>query len=283
MNQDQHIIPKIYLKQFGYQDRDGRWKVPTLNLHEIELMNRIDKTLIRQSNIKSLLTEVNIYDIPISNDEKKLLEDFLQLTEDNFPKVIEELKNNEELTPNKKDMLVGFVSLLFVRTFDYRMILHQVIDQKDYAYLKAIFKGNTKRIENVLNMPKESAINFLIAFSGGYIYDCLQNFKVSIIKAIPDEKWATTDNPVLIKCKSNEKMQLDFMGIDTKVVCPLTPEYLAYIDHEDSKISIYENMDKLDKNKVNEVSKNTFEKIWHDVTDRSRITKYLIIPSGNKK
>jgi len=62
-DQKQHIIPQTYLKQFGYKDQQGRWKVPTFNIEEIPLMNKINKTLVRQSNIESLLREENVFDL----------------------------------------------------------------------------------------------------------------------------------------------------------------------------------------------------------------------------
>ena len=142
-------------------------------------------------------------------------------------------------------MLLGFISLLFVRTKDYRMILNFVIENKDYPYLNGILEGNQKRIETVLNLPRKSAINFLTAFSGGYVYKCLQNFKVSIIKTISEEKWATTDNPVLVAGKADEEKRIDFMGIDTKMMCPLSPDFLAYIDHKDSSVQIYQGFENL--------------------------------------
>lgn len=281
MNQNQHIIPQVYLKQFGYKSKDGVWKVPTFNVEEIELMNKIDKTLVRQSNIKSLLAEINIYDLPIAEKDKKLLEDFFQLTENEYPKVIEELNKKEKISSKSRDSLVGFISLLFVRTNDYRLILEAVLDKKDYLYLEAIFDGNKERIKKLFSLPKKSAINFLIAFSGGYIYKCLKNFKISIIKSTAEEKWATTDNPVLVICKNYKDKQLDFMGIDTKVICPISPDYLAYIDHEKSHEKIYEGTNELIENRINIVDKITFEKIWYDLTDISRITKYLIVPTSN--
>jgi len=77
--------------------------------------------------------------------------------------------------------------------------------------------------------------------------------------------------------------KLDFMGIDTKVICPITPDYLVYIDHKDSNNRLYDGLDKLVENEINVISKETFEKIWYDIFDRSRITKYLIAPTERKK
>lgn len=279
MKQNQHIIPQVYLKQFGYQTINGIWKVPTVNIEQLELMNKINKKLIQKSNIKSLLTEVNLYDIS-SGDNRKMLEEFFQLAEDNYPKAIRELNSTGTLSLNNKEILIGFISLLLVRTIDYRKFLDLVIKRKDLTYLNGILENNKNRVEYILSLPKETAINYLTAFSGGYIYNCLKGFKLHIIKAIPEEKWVTTDNPVLVKCNSFEGIKVDFMGIDTKVICPITSEYLGYIDHKDSNIELYDGLDKLVENEINEVSRDIFEKIWCDITDKSRITKYLIVPIG---
>ena len=283
MNQKQHIIPQVYLKQFGYRDKNGTWKVPTFNIGELDLMQKLGKTLVRQSNIKSLLQEVNIYDIPIGEMDKKVLEEFFTLAENHYPKVIEEISLRNELTVEKKEMLLGFISLLYVRTKDYRIILNRVIENKDLTYMLGIFEGDKKRIDNLLRLPREAAINFLIAFSGIYLYKCLQNFNVKIIKAISEEKWATTDNPVSVTCKLNEKQELDFMGIDTKIICPLSPDYLAYIDHTGSEINLFEGCENLIENKVNEIPKQTFEKIWHALINKNRATEYLVIPTLRKE
>lgn len=179
-------------------------------------------------------------------------------------------------------MLLGFIALLFVRTKDYRMILNNVIENKDYIYMNGVLEGNLKRIQSILNLPRKSAVNFLTAFSGGYIYRCLQSFRVSIIKAIPEEKWATTDNPVLAMGIADKQKRIDFMGVDTKMMCPLSPDYLAYIDHRDSSLQVYEGFENLEENQVNEIDKKTFKKIWHRLTDLSRITEYLIAPTERK-
>lgn len=277
--QKQHIIPEVYLKQFGYQYKGGIWKVPTFNMEEIELMNRLDKTIIKQSTIKSLLQEINIFDIPEIKENKKLLENFLKLTEDHYPKVMNEVQSDQLISANTRSMLLGFISLLFTRSPDYRLILRSVIQDKDMVYLKGIMDGDERRISIILNLPIESGINYLIAFSAGFIFKIIQNFRVSIIKNIPGEKWATTDNPVTVICKADNQKRLDFMGVDTKILFPMSPEYLAYLDHKDSSINLITGLEHLKENQINEIGSDAFTNIWLRVTDKSRITKYLILPA----
>ena len=246
-------------------------------------MQKLDKTIVRQSNIKRLLHEENIYDIPIGEMDKRVLEEFFTLTETHYPQVIDEIKLENELTVERREMLLGFISLLYVRTKDYRTILDNVIENNDLTYMLGIFAGDRRRVDKLLRLPRKAALNFLIAFSGIYVYKCLQNFSVKIIKTISEEKWATTDNPVSVTCKLTEKQQIDFMGIDTKIICPLTPDYLAYIDHKESEINIYEGCENLVENKVNEIPEGTFKKIWKDLINKNRATEYLIVPTMNKK
>lgn len=272
----------MYLRQFGYKDKNGAWKVPTFNIGELGLMTKLDKTLVRQSNIKSLLQEINIYDIPIGEKDKKLLEKFFMLAEAHYPQVINEIKTKNELTPEKRDMLLAFISFLFVRTKDYRFLLNQIIEKKDVTYMLGVLEGNRARVDKLLSLPRKAAINFLIAFSGVYIYNCLQNFNLKIVKTIPEEKWATTDNPVLVNCILNEKQQVDFMGIDTKFICPLSADYLVYIDHRDSDTVLFKGCENLVENKVNEISKSIFENIWHALINKTRVTEYIIVPTIKK-
>jgi hypothetical protein len=281
MNQKQHIIPQVYLKQFGYLDKNRTLKVPVLDIEEIPLMEQINKTIIHQSNIESLLREENIYDIPINGTDKRQLEDFFKLTEDNYQQVIDEIKTTRELSSDKMQKLIAFISLLYVRTKDFRLILNHVIDNNDFTYINGILSNNRKRLNAIVELPKNSAINFLTAFSGGYVYNCLQHFRVAIIETIPDKKWATSDNPVMISFKADENKRIDFMGIDTKIFCPLSPDYLAYIDHKDSKYNVYNELLCLEENRTNKISKETFESIMNNITSKSRITKYLIIPNEN--
>jgi len=82
--------------------------------------------------------------------------------------------------------------------------------------------------------------------------------------------------------KADEEKRIDFMGIDTKLMCPLSPDFLAYIDHKDSSVQIYQGFENLKEKQVNEIDKDTFEKIWHHLTDMRRITEYLIAPTERK-
>lgn len=279
--QKQHIVPEVYLKQFGYKDKGGIWKVSTFNIEEIGLMNKLNKDLIRQSNIKTLLQEVNIFDIPEIDENRRLLEKIFKLTEDHYPHIIEAVKAHQFISSDNRSKLLGFISLLYTRSPDHRYILRSVIQNKDMVYLKGIMDGDQTRINYLFQLPIESGINFLIAFSAGFIFRALLNFRVSLIKNIPGETWATTDNPVTIICKADETKRLDFMGIDTKIIFPMSPEYLAYIDHRESKIDIYKGIDNLKENHVVEISQETFTTIWMQVTDLSKITKYMIFSNEN--
>ena len=59
INQNQHIIPQVYLKQFGYVLND-QYKVSVL---------KIGEKFTPQKSIKSFLAQTNIFDIKSDNPE----------------------------------------------------------------------------------------------------------------------------------------------------------------------------------------------------------------------
>jgi hypothetical protein len=279
-DQNQHIIPQTYLKQFGYKDKHGRWRVPVFNIEQIPLMNNINKTLVKQSNIKSLLREQNIYDLSGTIENKKHLDNTFKILEDCYPLIINEINETKRISIESKQKLITFISFLFVRTYDFRGIADHLLKSRNRDYLEAIIEDNKDRINTLLSLPVEKAINFLIGFSGFYISKVLSQFEITIIETIETEKWATTDNPVLVQCKATGNI-IDFLGIDTELLCPISQDYLVFIFHPNSTFSQNE-LRKLHTNEVNKISIGLYESIWYKLVDKSRVTKYIIVPSMNK-
>jgi len=279
-DQNQHIIPQTFLKQFGYKDKHGRWKVPTFNVEEIPIMNDINKTLVKQSNIESLLREQNIYDLSGKIENKKQLDNTFKILEDCYPSIIKEINETKRISNESKEKLITFISFLFIRTHDFREIAEHLLKTKNQDYLEAVIGDNKNRINTLLSLPVEKAINFLIGFSGFYISKVLFHFEIIIIETIETEKWATTDNPVLLQCKTTDNI-IDFLGIDTEILCPISQDYLVFIFHPDSNFS-HNELRKLNINEVNKTSIELYEKIWHKLVDKSRVTKYIIVPSMKK-
>jgi hypothetical protein len=72
------------------------------------------------------------------------------------------------------------------------------------------------------------------------------------------------------------------MGIDSKILCPLSPDFLIYIDHIDSSSQLYNGFESLNENQVNEIEKESFDDIWKRLTNINRISEYLILPTERK-
>ncbi len=223
------------------------------------------------------MQEVNIYDIPEAQEDPRMLEMFLKLTEDEYTSIIEELKNDNSLSMNGKAKLLGFVSLMFSRTHDFKAILTNMIQNKNLDFINHLLENKMDRLKYIRSLPVESAVNFLIAFSGGYLYNALTYFNVTLIKSKPDERWATTDNPVSIKCHV-ENSRIEFMDENTKLYFPISPDYLACFYHPATNIKD-SGFELLNTNSVNEITPENFNKTWLAITHRDRITKYMIIPA----
>jgi len=243
-------------------------------------MNKISKTLVRQSNIESLLREENVFDLSGKLGNKKQLERTFKILEDTYPTIISEIDRTRKISVESKQKLLTFISFLFIRTYDFRQIAEDILRSRDEGYISAIIGEHKKRIDTLLSLSIDNAINFLIGFSVYYIAKILSLFEIVIIETIESEKWATTDNPVHIQCKATGRI-IDFLGIDTEILCPISQNYLVFIFHPKSDFSqnILRN---LNRNEVNKISIELYERIWYKLVDQSSVTKYIIVPSMKK-
>ncbi len=81
--QDQHKIPQVYLKRFGYVDSNNQWKI------SIKIRG---ERFIRQKSIKSFNSVSNIFDI--DSDDPRIPRMFEQLNselETEYNNIINEL------------------------------------------------------------------------------------------------------------------------------------------------------------------------------------------------
>ncbi len=61
--ENQHILAQVYLKGFGYKDRNNQWKISTLDRDQVPIMEKYNKKRISQKSIESFLSETNIFDL----------------------------------------------------------------------------------------------------------------------------------------------------------------------------------------------------------------------------
>lgn len=268
-NQNQHRISQVYLKQFGYKDKNGKnW----ISVWEIGSEYTDNKS------IKSFSAERNIFDLPFSDiNEKRKFEEFNGDIETYYPKILSGLDQNQKLTDKSKAYLISLIVNLLCRneSFSKQIDCFLRTDKRDYFLAEITLyhddKGNQLK-ESLKKIKIDYQLN-IVLFSVWY-YLCKKltssNFDYVILKGFSNRGWATSDNPVIIKNNINENTLL---SKETEIFFPISRNYLFYLDHMDYNKS---NSLKVNKQEIVQSSQELHAKI-HDLIWRNA-KQYLIFP-----
>ncbi len=228
-NQYQHRISQVYLRQFGYKDKNGKkW----LSVWEIGSEYTDNKS------IKSFSAEKNIFDLPFVNpNERRKFEELNGDIETYYPIIIEDLNVKQKLTEKSKGYLISFIVNLLCRSKSFREQINTFLqtDQRDYLLTEITVyhsdRGNQLR-KSLEKIKINDQLN-IILFSAWY-YLCKKltssNFDYVILKDFSNRGWVTSDNPVVIKKNINDQTLL---SKETEIYFPISPNYLFYLDHMD--------------------------------------------------
>lgn len=233
--QNQHKIPQVYLKQFGYKS-NGQWKVSVKVLGE---------KFIRQKSIESFMSEINVF--KIESDEPKIhniFEEFNCLLENEYIKIIEDLDIRRELSHKSQAYLFQFIPNLLIRTDSFRLIVRDLLESDARKNFLTIIcshaVSNTVKLHDcvffkMMNEPPvdESIVNKALIFFADHIFRKIACFQIVILQSQEDKPWFTTDNPVVF---NNILTKFNFFTNESDVYFPLNPKYLLYFHHRESKV-----------------------------------------------
>lgn len=228
-DQGQHRISQTYLRQFGFQDRNKKWRISTWKLGE---------EFTRNKSIKIFTKELNIFDLPSKNIKtKRTFEDFSGQLETYYPSLIQEIKTNEKLSEKGLAILAQYMINLLCRVIPFRKTINYLLksDKRDY-FLREITlyhedKGK-QLIESLDKIKIEHQLNFVIFSVWYYFINKLtsSNFDYVILKDYQNRGWITTDNPVVLINNLNE---YTLFSKETEIYFPISKNYCLYIDHRD--------------------------------------------------
>ncbi|WP_299760971.1 DUF4238 domain-containing protein [uncultured Pontibacter sp.] len=228
--QDQHKIPQVYLKQFGYL-QGTQWKVSVLSRGE---------NFTRQKSIKSFTAETNIFDITHHNSIViRLFESLNCALETEYNQIISELESGEAISFKSHAILVQLVPNFICRSDYWRDYIRGFLQHKNKPYfIRDILAHHTQSYEEYLQLDKtdlyyslvysnvtESLVNEVLLFFTDFIFHRTQHYDVVILESPDCREWFTSDNPVLLK---NEWVGMEMFGINSEIYLPLSPKYLAY-------------------------------------------------------
>lgn len=235
-NQDQHKVPQVYLKKFGYQDNNNQWKVSVMKRGE---------HFSRQKSIGSFTAQTNIFDI--ESDDKRIQRMFERLNgelENEYNNILTDLDEKGSLSDKSYAYLLQLTGNLIVRSDDWREQIRFLLasDRKE-NFLK-IITGHFCENEEEFNMihelefyrllvelPVEEALNRVLLYFLDHLMIRLSMYEIVLLKAIEQKPWMTTSNPIVVK---NRTAKMEFFTKESEIYFPLSPQYLAYFHYAGS-------------------------------------------------
>jgi hypothetical protein len=275
--QRQHKIPQVYLKTFAIDGNN--------NCKQICILAKGDKQT-RKKNIKSFDRHENFFDIN-SDDSRieRLFEEMNGLLETHYPKILEELEQNQSLSVKHTSYLMQFAANMIGRSdvwresimdtlnsdvkhlFIQHMIAHTFKTKEERGKIETseLFKG--------LNaLSADEGINRMLMFFIGHVLERLWNYEITYFKAHDDKGWFTSDNPVVM---DNEPDGIEMLPPDSVLYFPLTPKYLAFIHYKKSKDTT-NSFRKYESNKIHEINDEEMDILTKTIL--SNASNYIICP-----
>lgn len=239
LKQMQHKLPQVYLKQFGFQDKE-QWKVSIVQKGE---------QFARRKSIGSFTAETNIFDIESEDDRfPRMFETLNADLENLYPQVLSDITTNTDLSDASWEILVQLTPNLMVRSDYWREFVSQILNsgQKE-TFLDITLSVHTGSYAELTELKNKyfyriladseisrSTLNKVLLHLLNYVSHHLRNLDVVIIKAPEGQQFFTSDNPVVFN-PNQVKGRLGLFSIDTEVYLPLSKDYLAYFHSSGSK------------------------------------------------
>lgn len=231
-NQNQHLIPQVYLKQFGYQV-NGQHKVSVL---------KIGEKFVRQKSIKAFLAQINIFDIKSDNPEIQRIFESLNCDIENvYPEMIQDLNNNGQLGEKSLAILLQLIPNFIARSNHWRSNVEFLLNSNVREnFLKITCAHRAESFEELANKefylvmlegPTDEIINRALLFFQEYLLRRVGHYEVVILKSQDGKPWFTTDNPVIVE---NRTGRFELLAKESELYFPLNPDYLIYLHYSGS-------------------------------------------------
>jgi Protein of unknown function (DUF4238) len=240
---NQHLVSEVYLKEFGYKDKNSQWRVCVLEKSKFPIMAKINKRWIAHKSIGSILSKEDFFDFEAAGDQDffRTVEAVSAEVESLLPELYHELKNNKTLTAKGESILAHFTSNLFVRTSYFDFFLKDLIEVGGFdRLLEECLHFNTQAektsFKKFIKHPKFSSeknrTNIIRFLFWNYFLQRLGQFQYYIIEPAQGKGWITCDNPVVVLNHLNEYSVIAF---ETEIIFPLTSKKLILFKTEHSK------------------------------------------------
>lgn len=235
-NQDQHKIPQVYLKKFGYIDKNSQWKISVISR---------DEKFTRQKSIKSFFAVTNIFDI--ISDDPRIPRMFEQLNcdlETEYNNIILELETKGSLSNKSNKHLIQLIANFIVRSDYWRELILEILKSEEKENFLVVILGhhckNFLEFQNIKQQPffriladsePEDSINRVLIYFIDHLLMRLWYYDITFIQSQDNKPWFTSTNPIVVH---NRTKQLEILDNESELYFPLTPKLLAYVHFKGS-------------------------------------------------
>lgn len=235
-DQNQHKIPQVYLKKFGYVTPNNQRKVSVLKRGE---------SFTRQKSIGRFASAINIFDIN-SHDPRiqRLFEKLNGDLETEYNNIVSELERDGKITLKSRSYLTMLIANLIVRSDHWRSdILSLLESDVRIKFLKVILGHHCKdevEFENihqqeyfraVAELPGSESINRVLIYFLDHLLLRLEHYQITFIQSRKQKPWITTTDPVVVH---NRTSKFEILDKESEIYFPLTPQFLVYMHYKES-------------------------------------------------
>lgn len=275
-NQDQHKIPRVYLKKFGYRDKNNHWKLSVI---------KNGKKSTQQKTIKSFTAVTNLFDIS-SDDQRvrRIIEQFNCQLETEYNNIIKDLEEKKTLSEKSYAVLLNLIANLIVRADYWREWLLGIMNHENKEnFIKLLLARHTKGAEDfnkitekhyyrlIVDAPNEQAVNRVLIYFIDHFLLRFRYYEIVIIQSQEEKEWWTSTNPVVMHQRMHE---MEIFAKESEIYFPLSPKYLIYLHFKGSDDKENE-LRKLETNKIHVATDEQNTKLQHYILENP--SEYVII------
>lgn len=277
VRQNQHRVPRVYLKMFGYRNLNQQWMVSVMKQGE---------RFTRQKSIGSFTAEVNLFDI--DSDDPRIRRMFERINGDletTYPVIMRELAQQNSLTERSVAYLLQLVANLIVRTDNWRdQILELLNSDVNERFLKSVVghlcrdQAEFDRIEELdfyrilVDLTPAENINRVLLYFIDHLLVRLEHFDIVFLRSTPEKPWFTSTDPVVVH---NRTHQYELFAAESEFYFPLSPELVAYFHFQGS--ADRENLFRTyQHNTIQQLNDEQIIALNRQIIDN--VTNYLIFP-----
>lgn len=234
-NQNQHKIPQVYLKKFGYQ-RNGQWLLSVI---------RQGETFTRQKSVKSFTIATNLFDIDCDDPRiPRMFEGLNCDLENEYNNIVKDLEANKKLSEKSYAFLIQIIANLIVRSDYWRDWVLRILNHENKErFLRAILGHHCKDKEDfskihkkpfyriLVDSPADEVINRVLIYFIDHFLIRLWYYEIVIVESQEGKPWYTSTNPVVVH---NRMGPFNIFNRESEIYFPITPKHMAYLHHKDS-------------------------------------------------